>query len=381
MGVRGKQRGLLTPCLVGSLTQIRLSYLHRHLLLPAQDSTFVWHVPTNRVPDLCDASNCLSLIFFSAAAVGGAGSLDVAVTLRPLALRVAGVHVHVHVPLIQVFVVETCRHSLCRKFPPSVRFRRLFLSQLIKQQEEAGADPLDELYDALAEVLGPEDANECYKNYLLPHGGAVTLLENTALISQGTTGLVTWEAGLYLAEWALDHREVFTGRTVLELGSGMGVTGITVCRCCSPSSLVFSDYNPSVLQKLRTNVGVNGLSNATPVVSVEQLDWTSATEEQLQKIGADVVIAADVTYDPEVARNLVTLVSKVIRSSGPEVFICSTIRNLETHHGFKQHLGKKPVQLAKINKTNNKMNFIKMNSPIYPCARGFAKSNHNSSIS
>lgn len=28
-------------------------------------------------------------------------------------------------------------------------------------------DPLDELYDALAEVLGPEDANECYKNYLL----------------------------------------------------------------------------------------------------------------------------------------------------------------------------------------------------------------------
>ncbi|XP_008328688.1 protein-lysine N-methyltransferase EEF2KMT isoform X2 [Cynoglossus semilaevis] len=223
--------------------------------------------------------------------------------------------------LISEILDQTCRHSLCRKFPPSVRFRRLFLSQLIKQQEEAGADPLDELYDALAEVLGPEDANECYKNYLL-----------------GTTGLVTWEAGLYLAEWALDHREVFTGRTVLELGSGMGVTGITVCRCCSPSSLVFSDYNPSVLQKLRTNVGVNGLSNATPVVSVEQLDWTSATEEQLQKIGADVVIAADVTYDPEVARNLVTLVSKVIRSSGPEVFICSTIRNLETHHGFKQHL-------------------------------------------
>lgn len=106
MGVRGKQRGLLTPCLVGSLTQIRLSDLHRHLLLPAQDSTFGWHVPTNRVPDLCDAPNCLSLIFFSAAAVGGAGSLDVAVTLRPLALRVAGVHVHVHVPLIQVFVVE-----------------------------------------------------------------------------------------------------------------------------------------------------------------------------------------------------------------------------------------------------------------------------------
>lgn len=48
---------------------------------------------------------------------------------------------------------------------------------------------------------------------LQPSGrDAVSLLENVALISDGTTGLVTWDAGLYLAEWALDHREVFTGR-------------------------------------------------------------------------------------------------------------------------------------------------------------------------
>lgn len=45
-----------------------------------------------------------------------------------------------------------------------------------------------------------------------PCGDAVSLLENVALISEGTTGLVTWEAALYLAEWALDHRQVFTGR-------------------------------------------------------------------------------------------------------------------------------------------------------------------------
>ena len=45
-----------------------------------------------------------------------------------------------------------------------------------------------------------------------PSGDAVSLLENIALISEGTTGLVTWEAALYLAEWALDHRQVFSGR-------------------------------------------------------------------------------------------------------------------------------------------------------------------------
>lgn len=48
--------------------------------------------------------------------------------------------------------------------------------------------------------------------FLQPSGDAVSLLENIALISDGTTGLVTWEAALYLAEWALDHHQTFNGR-------------------------------------------------------------------------------------------------------------------------------------------------------------------------
>ena len=40
----------------------------------------------------------------------------------------------------------------------------------------------------------------------------MTLTESVALVSQGTTGLVTWEAGLHLAEWAGEHLEAFSGR-------------------------------------------------------------------------------------------------------------------------------------------------------------------------
>ena len=47
---------------------------------------------------------------------------------------------------------------------------------------------------------------------LQPCGDSVSLLESVALISEGTTGLVTWESALYLAEWALDHQQAFTGR-------------------------------------------------------------------------------------------------------------------------------------------------------------------------
>ncbi|KAM9392282.1 protein-lysine N-methyltransferase EEF2KMT isoform 2-T2 [Pholidichthys leucotaenia] len=234
---------------------------------------------------------------------------------------------------------QTCLHPLCRKFPLSVKYRRLFLSELIRR-EAAGCDPLDELYDALGEVLGAEEANECYKSYLLPSGDVVSLLENVAVISEGTTGLVTWEAALYLAEWALDHEQVFTGRTVLELGSGVGLTGITICRCCSPNKFVFSDCHATVLQKLRENVQLNGLSEQTSsTVRVEELDWTAATEEKLGQIGADVVIAADVVYDPDVVRSLVKLLSTILRCSTTEVLICSTVRNPETYSSFKQQLG------------------------------------------
>lgn len=73
----------------------------------------------------------------------------------------------------------------------------------------------------------------------------------------------------------------------------MGLTGVAICRSCRPSRYVFTDCHPSVLQRLKANVRLNGLTEGTtPGVSVEELDWTEATEERLEQIGADVVIAA-----------------------------------------------------------------------------------------
>uniref|UniRef100_UPI003AAE47AE protein-lysine N-methyltransferase EEF2KMT isoform X1 n=1 Tax=Centroberyx gerrardi TaxID=166262 RepID=UPI003AAE47AE len=248
--------------------------------------------------------------------------------------------------LVSDILKQTCLHPLCQKHPPSVKYRRLFLTELIRRvgQEAAEAEPLDELYDALGQVLGAEEGAECYKSYILPCGGAVSLLESVAVISDGTTGLVTWEAGLYLAEWALDNQQAFSGRTVLELGSGVGLTGITVCRSCGPSRFVFSDCHRSVLQKLRDNVRLNGLDGRTgPGVRVEELDWGAATEERLREIGANIVIAADVVYDPDVIGCLVKLLSRILRGSSPpegppEVLISSTIRNPDTYNCFKLQL-------------------------------------------
>ncbi|PNI10775.1 FAM86B2 isoform 1, partial [Pan troglodytes] len=64
--------------------------------------------------------------------------------------------------LLRDILQKTVKHPVCVKHPPSVTCARCFLSELIKK----------------------------------PSGGSVTLSESTAIISHGTTGLVTWDATL-----------------------------------------------------------------------------------------------------------------------------------------------------------------------------------------
>ncbi|NXH52224.1 EF2KT methyltransferase, partial [Rhabdornis inornatus] len=266
---------------------------------------------------------------------------------------------------------ETILHPLCVKYPPSAKYRRCFLTELIKKTESTAAEPLDELYEALADVLkGEEESTHCYKNYLLPTGDCVSLSESTALISRGTTGLVTWEAALLLAQWALHNPSVFRDRTILELGSGIGFTGIAICKTCQPRTFIFSDCHPHVLRQLGENIQLNGFipepemtwsiqtesqgqevegeNCQNPKVIVAELDWGSVTEEQLQGLRADVVIAADVVYDPEIILALIGMLQKLSTCRAdrraPEVFIASTIRNADTYQLFQAELDKAGIR-------------------------------------
>ncbi|XP_026993911.2 protein-lysine N-methyltransferase EEF2KMT [Tachysurus fulvidraco] len=240
---------------------------------------------------------------------------------------------------------KTCLHPVCRKNPPSVKYRTLFLCELIKRHESTVSEPLDDLYDALADVVGATEETLCYKTYFLPSGEPMSLEENVAMISEGTTGLVTWEAALNLAEWALENTHIFAGKTVLELGSGAGLTGIAVCHACKPKTYIFTDCHQSVLQRLRDNIRHNGLTQEHDTgvsVRVEELDWEHVREEELQRMEAETVIAADVVYDPELVGCLVRLLEKLVKcqKKAPEVLISSTIRNPGTYTGFKKELEK-----------------------------------------
>ncbi|KAL7979084.1 hypothetical protein Chor_015108 [Crotalus horridus] len=236
---------------------------------------------------------------------------------------------------------------------------------ILQKHESTCAEPLDQLYEALGDVLKTEETTHCYKNYLLPPGDAITLRENVAIVSQGTTGLVTWDAGLYLAEWALENSEVFRSRRILELGSGIGLTGIAICKACHPREYIFSDHHGGVLQQLSENIQLNGLTlqpdscshrakesrnhldddleDDQVRTSVKELDWNLVSKDELAKLQADVILAADVVYDPEISQHLIGVLQKFPRDrrnrETPEVYIAFNIRNPDTYRDFQMQLG------------------------------------------
>ncbi|XP_049759571.1 protein-lysine N-methyltransferase EEF2KMT isoform X1 [Elephas maximus indicus] len=271
---------------------------------------------------------------------------------------------------------KTVKHPLCVKHPPSAKFVRYFLSELIKKHEAVHSEPLDELYEALAEVLTAEESTQCHRSYLLPSGDAVTLSESTAIVSHGTTGLITWDAALYLAEWAMENPAAFIDRTVLELGSGAGLTGLAICKTCRPKRYVFSDYHGRVLEQLRENIFLNGLSVEPgvtpplqhpgcgipdlekPAVTVAHLDWDLVTVPQLSAFQPDIVIAADVLYCPQTILSLVRVLQMLsaCRKDRPalDAYVAFTIRNPETCRLFTAELGQVGIRWEAVPHHNQK---------------------------
>lgn len=136
-----------------------------------------------------------------------------------------------------------------------------------------------------------------------------------------------------LAEWCIQNKSKFENKSVLELGAGVGLTGITVNLECQPSRVVLTDCHDTVLAVLEKNVGINcNGANAT----VLKLPWEEVDAEKCRSLGKiDVIIAADVVYDFQLFHPLADAI-KCLSSSGgaQETYLACTERNKNTLDGF-----------------------------------------------
>ncbi|KAJ8539019.1 hypothetical protein ON010_g12852 [Phytophthora cinnamomi] len=71
------------------------------------------------------------------------------------------------------------------------------------------------------------------------------------------TGVSIWSAALILSRWVIDHRDVFDGKQVCELGSGCGVSGLAVHKYTNAARVVLSDLFAHTIQNLEHNLELN----------------------------------------------------------------------------------------------------------------------------
>ena len=81
-------------------------------------------------------------------------------------------------------------------------------------------------------------------------------------------------------------------------------------------------------------------SQRVNILGVMMLDW-NAIEDLPDSIVPDILIGADIVYDPSILQPLSNVIQTFCaRNMDLEVYIASVIRNEETFNGFLRTLGK-----------------------------------------
>lgn len=106
------------------------------------------------------------------------------------------------------------------------------------------------------------------------------------------------------------------GTAILELGCGLGVTGLTAAAL--GAEVTATDWAPEALELLRRNAARNGLD-----VAVRRLDWFTAAEGPLfadpgsaPRDGWPLVVAADVLYEARIRDPLLATLDRVVAPDG-----------------------------------------------------------------
>ncbi|TGZ85536.1 hypothetical protein EX30DRAFT_337883 [Ascodesmis nigricans] len=174
---------------------------------------------------------------------------------------------------------------------------------------------------------------------------AVTIVETPNIISgQGTTGLRTWEAALALGEYMCTSHGIERGflhnvRSLLELGTGTGLCAMLAAKL-GVEEVYATDGDENVIASLRENVARNKLETQ---IKPSVLLWASNPE---YANGVDLVIGADVTYEPSSISYLVEEIAARLKAKPQlRVVLSATIRNVETYEGFRKACAKSHLRL------------------------------------
>ena len=105
-----------------------------------------------------------------------------------------------------------------------------------------------------------------------------------------------WASGRALAQFIGQNPKLFQGKTVIDLGAGSGVVGIAAAKV--GASVICCDLDPDALTAVRSNSLLNGI-HCEPTDGYPAAGAIALSKSLDATPRADILVAADVLYDPE----------------------------------------------------------------------------------
>lgn len=169
--------------------------------------------------------------------------------------------------------------------------------------------------------------------YTFRNGLEVKVRESPNLISGlGTTGLRTWEASLYLAEYLMDPTvlsSVVNNTDVLELGCGTGMVSVSMMKHAqlpAGSTFFITDGDSQLVERVRDNIALN-FPTPPRNYDIRRLWWG---EDDIPD-SVKTIVAADVTYDASIIPDLVNVLNEgIAQGNVSTALIAATKRNEDT---------------------------------------------------
>ncbi|KAL0398346.1 UNVERIFIED_CONTAM: putative uncharacterized protein DDB [Sesamum radiatum] len=228
-------------------------------------------------------------------------------------------------------------------------YLKRFLKKLILEIESSGGLVLDELYEQYASyMISLQNDDDNKGNFRVLK--TISFLFPNANLTDGLLILIP-------AEISKPNSKV---------GSGVGLVGICLSYV-KASKVILSDGDLSTLANMKVNLELNHLSTDDlehqKKVHCVCLPWESASEDDLHCFAPDIILGADIIYDPSCLPHLVRVLSLLLKHKkhshaevgaagraldglpadellrhplgrGSVAYIASVIRNIDTFNYF-----------------------------------------------
>lgn len=139
------------------------------------------------------------------------------------------------------------------------------------------------------------------------------------------------------------RRKIFKGKRVLELGAGLGLTGLAVGAWTDAIYVELTDGDPAVVSTLERSIDLNTAKFGETAVVAKLLHWDMSGALRKEEEQFDIIIAGDTVYLTDSHRAHLATIRRWLKPKGVVVMMAST-RNGSRIWGVFHCIREKNVQ-------------------------------------